>query len=57
MPGRVPGIHVFTAVEDVDGRNKCGHDERKNKKGGLRAALFACRGTQRYAAREEPDFL
>jgi hypothetical protein len=26
IPGLVPGIHVFAAVEDVDGRNKCGHD-------------------------------
>ena len=26
IPGRVPGIHVFAMVEDVDGRNKCGHD-------------------------------
>ena len=29
MPGLVPGIHVFTVArqEDVDGRNKSGHDE------------------------------
>jgi hypothetical protein len=28
MPGLVPGIHVFMAqwFQDVDGRNKCGHD-------------------------------
>jgi hypothetical protein len=28
MPGLVPGIHVFriTAKEDVDGREKPGHD-------------------------------
>ena len=26
IPGLVPGIHVFAAVEDVDGRNTCGHD-------------------------------
>jgi hypothetical protein len=27
MPGLVPGIHVFPAsIEDVDGRNKSGHD-------------------------------
>jgi hypothetical protein len=26
IPGLVPGIHVFAAVEDVDGRNECGHD-------------------------------
>jgi len=31
MPGLVPGIHVFAAMaEDVDGRNKSGHDERKS---------------------------
>ena len=30
MPGLVPGIHVFVeaAKEDVDGRDKPGHDER-----------------------------
>ena len=29
MPGLVPGIHIFTSVEhqDVDGRDKPGHDE------------------------------
>jgi hypothetical protein len=29
MPGLVPGIHAFFAwrFKDVDGRNKCGHDE------------------------------
>jgi len=29
MPGLVPGIHVFLSFErqDVDGRNKSGHDE------------------------------
>jgi hypothetical protein len=29
MPGLVPGIHVFgvTCKEDVDGRDKPGHDE------------------------------
>jgi hypothetical protein len=28
MPGLVPGIHVFAAsAEDVDGRDKPGHDE------------------------------
>jgi hypothetical protein len=27
MPGLVPGIHVFKeAIEDVDGRDKRGHD-------------------------------
>jgi hypothetical protein len=30
MPGLVPGIHVFAAIrEDVDGRDKPGHDEGK----------------------------
>src|SRR5690242_21822981 len=31
MPGLVPGIHVFktSAAEDVDGRDKPGHDEAK----------------------------
>ncbi len=30
MPGLVPGIHVFSSMksQDVDGRNKSGHDER-----------------------------
>jgi hypothetical protein len=28
MPGLVPGIHVFySAEQDVDGRDKPGHDE------------------------------
>jgi hypothetical protein len=29
MPGFMPGIHVFFAdpMQDVDARNKCGHDE------------------------------
>ncbi len=26
IPGLVPGIHVFAAVDDGNGRNKCGHD-------------------------------
>ena len=26
MPGLVPGIHVFTARKDVNGRVKPGHD-------------------------------
>ena len=31
MPGLVPGIHVFEQRDknDVDGRDKPGHDERK----------------------------
>ena len=30
MPGLVPGIHVFgTAMQDVDGRDKPGHDEEE----------------------------
>jgi hypothetical protein len=30
MPGLVPGIHVFatTSREDVEGRDKPGHDEK-----------------------------
>jgi hypothetical protein len=27
MPALVAGIHVFATVEDVDGRDKPGHDE------------------------------
>jgi hypothetical protein len=26
MPGPVPGIHVFVFCQDVDGRDKPGHD-------------------------------
>jgi hypothetical protein len=26
MPGLVPGIHVFGRKQDVDGRDKPGHD-------------------------------
>jgi hypothetical protein len=26
MPGLVPGIHVLPTFEDVDGRDKPGHD-------------------------------
>jgi len=26
MPGLVPGIHVFATRQDVDGRDKPGHD-------------------------------
>jgi hypothetical protein len=29
MPGLVPGIHVFIDAQDVDGRDKPGHDELK----------------------------
>jgi hypothetical protein len=32
MPGLVPGIHVFMAIaakQDVDGRDKPGHDEKR----------------------------
>jgi hypothetical protein len=32
MPGPVPGIHVLrTAKQDVDGRDKPGHDEWKDE--------------------------
>ncbi len=27
MPGLVPGIHDLGQIEDVDGRDKLGHDE------------------------------
>jgi hypothetical protein len=32
MPGLAPGIHVFlhSSQEDVDGRDKPGHDEKAN---------------------------
>ena len=30
MPGLVPGIHALAAMKDVDGRDKPGHDERKD---------------------------
>jgi hypothetical protein len=32
MPGLVPGIHVLAAYEreDVDGRDKPGHDGKRN---------------------------
>jgi hypothetical protein len=34
MPGLVPGIHVFfPAKQDVDGRDKPGHDDRTNQFG------------------------
>jgi hypothetical protein len=33
MPGLVPGIHVLAAwKEDVDGRDKPGHDDREKIK-------------------------
>jgi hypothetical protein len=31
MPGLVPGIHVFIAGKDVDGRDKPGHDGEKEE--------------------------
>ncbi len=32
MPGLVPGIHGLSTIfeKDVDGRDKPGHDDRKN---------------------------
>jgi len=35
MPGLVPGIHVFAPAskEDVDGRDRPGHDESKSFSG------------------------
>src|SRR3546814_20697320 len=45
MPGLVPGIHVsgFCKVQDVDGRNKSGHDKNKNqaRSAGLQALALA----------------
>jgi hypothetical protein len=31
MPGLVPGIHVFAKDQDVDGRDRPGHDETHKK--------------------------
>jgi hypothetical protein len=36
MPALVAGIHVFATVEDVDGRDKPGHDEEVVVPGGRR---------------------
>jgi hypothetical protein len=36
MPGLVPGIHVFAADKDVDGRVKPGHDEDQSVPGSIR---------------------
>jgi hypothetical protein len=40
MPGLVPSIHVFPSLlqQDVDGRVKPGHDERKL----VKQTSFAC---------------
>jgi hypothetical protein len=39
MPGLVPGIHVFRAFkQDVDGRDKPGHDDREVRVNGKRAS-------------------
>jgi hypothetical protein len=32
MPGLVPGIHVFAAKEDVDGRDGPGHDGKRTRR-------------------------
>jgi hypothetical protein len=39
MAGLVPAIHVFAcgSKQDVDARNKCGHDEVESGAGGLSA--------------------
>jgi hypothetical protein len=34
MPGLVPGIHVFAAYQDVDGRDKPGHDDQSERNRG-----------------------
>ena len=42
MPGLVPGIHVFFALrggQDVDGRDKPGHDEHLCGQQGLTLAI------------------
>jgi hypothetical protein len=44
MPGLVPGIHVLAAQEDVDGRDKPGHD-----------AEYAARVLSRCALPRLPD--
>jgi hypothetical protein len=31
MPGLVPGIHALAQHEDVDGRDKPGHDETSKR--------------------------
>jgi hypothetical protein len=43
MPGLVPGIHVFEAQEgeDVDGRDKPGHDVGKNSEVGSQYVRIA----------------
>jgi hypothetical protein len=33
MAGLVPAIHVFRRIEDVDARNKAGHDESFDGRG------------------------
>jgi hypothetical protein len=49
MPGLVPGIHVFAEIrEDVDGRGKPGHDDRKLDASGKSVKL--CYGTKCCAA-------
>jgi hypothetical protein len=41
MRGRVPRIHVFLAArkQDVDARNKCGHDVERGSRLSLRLIL------------------
>jgi hypothetical protein len=43
MPGLDPGIHVFlfAATQDVDGRDKPGHDERNYRSGKPAATMAA----------------
>jgi len=42
MPGLVPGIHVLNKYkpEDVDGRDKPGHDRSDDHRSGLGAAML-----------------
>ena len=41
IPGLVPGIHVFATLwfQDVDGRNKCGHDVVRDSRTSLRVVM------------------
>jgi hypothetical protein len=39
MPGLVPGIHVFGLVRNVDGRDKPGHDKKRNASAKRRKAV------------------
>jgi hypothetical protein len=40
MAGLVPAIHDFLCCQDVDARDKPGHDEEKQRPGAIPAFLF-----------------